>query len=127
LGVERHAPVTVPPRKRRGTYLQDVGWVPGRVCKGAKDIADTGTRCPELLYKIVNGLHRLPPRNLSQILSKFGTIKPILYMAATVLFYVAHKPLTYALIYISLFPSLSKLNFREGGWQFCAPYCRLWG
>jgi len=116
LGGQRHAPAALPPGRRRRTYLQEVGWVPGLVCKVAKDIAPTGTRSPELLYKIINGLHCLPPPRLSQIFSKFGTIKPILYMAATVLFYAAHKPHTFSLIYISLFPSLSKLNFREGGW-----------
>jgi len=37
-------------------------------------------------------------------------------MAVTALFYVAHKSHTHSLIYSSRFPSLSKLNFREGGW-----------
>ena len=83
VGGQRHAPAALSPGKGRGTYSQEVGWVPRRFCKGAKDVAPTETRSQELLYKIINKLHRLPPQNLSQIFSKFGTIKPILYMAAT--------------------------------------------
>ena len=60
LGGQHHSPAALPLGKRRGIYLEKVGWVPGRVCKGAEDIAATWIRSPEPLYEIINGLTVYP-------------------------------------------------------------------
>jgi len=71
---QRHAPAALLPGKRRGTYLQEVGWVPGRVCKGAEDNAATGIRSPEPQYRINFTVY--PPAKCSTDFVKIQHNKP---------------------------------------------------
>ena len=42
VGGQRYAPNALPPGKRLGTILQEVGWAPGPVWTGAENLSPTG-------------------------------------------------------------------------------------
>jgi hypothetical protein len=47
VGVQRHAPVALPPGKIIGTLVEEAGWAPGQVLTGAENLAPTGILIPD--------------------------------------------------------------------------------
>ena len=58
VGVQRHAPAALPPRKDPMPIEEEAGWAPGPVWTGAENLAPTGIRSPdrparsETLYRL---------------------------------------------------------------------------
>ena len=58
VGGQHHAPAAVPPRKDPVPTVQEAGYAPGLVWKGAENLAPTGIRspdrpaCSESLYRL---------------------------------------------------------------------------
>jgi hypothetical protein len=93
VGVQRYAPATFTPGKDSVPIVQEAGWAPGLVWIGAKNLAPTGIRFPDLPARS-ESLYRLRYPGSSQsltckkcILSDKVMVKvkvaAVLYFAAT--------------------------------------------
>ena len=47
VGGQRHVPAALPPERDPVPIVQEVGWDPGPVWKGGKNLAPTGIRSPD--------------------------------------------------------------------------------
>jgi hypothetical protein len=61
LGGERRTLPTLPQERDPVYIVQEVGWVPGPVSKGAENLAPTGIRSPDRLVR-TESLYRLSYR-----------------------------------------------------------------
>ena len=53
-----HAPAALYPREDPVPIVQEAGWAPGLICTGAENLAPSGIRSPDRLYRS-QSLYRL--------------------------------------------------------------------
>jgi hypothetical protein len=84
MGVQRHSPAALPPRKTGVLFVRETGWHPGPFWTGAENLASTGIRSSELPARS-QSLYRLSYRDpheeeSAKILTHFGACLSSIYL-----------------------------------------------